>query len=76
MDSGNIEKLESMGLFVGKRDPKMNRAFKGRFMVCQPLSEGDPYPTDDASDGRFCIVGDDMDRLVIEAIAYFDGDRQ
>jgi|JI10StandDraft_1071094.scaffolds.fasta_scaffold790149_1 hypothetical protein len=67
-----IERLIEAGFVVGDRDPKMNRAFSGRFMVAQPLDDGDPYPTDDASDGRFCIVGDNIDALAAEAARQFD----
>lgn len=65
-----IETLKSMGWHVGKRDPLMNRAFAGRFMVSEPLEEGDPYPTDDASDGRFCLVGDNLEALAAEALQH------
>lgn len=67
-----IERLKAAGLIVGGRDPNMNRAFEGRFMVCEPLNPGDPYPTDDASDGRFCLVGDDLEALAITAAAHLD----
>jgi len=63
----HIEKLKGMGWLVGDRDPGMNRAHQGKYMVAEPLEEGDPYPTDDASDGRFCIVGDDLSALAKEA---------
>lgn len=66
----SIEQLKQMGWHVGERDPLMNRAFSGKFMVSEPLQEGDPYPTDDASDGRFCLVGDDLNALATEALQH------
>lgn len=67
-----VEILRKAGFLVGDRDPNMNRAFAGRFMVAEPLREGDPYPTDDASDGRFCAVGDDLDALAVHAVSFFE----
>lgn len=65
-----VVELKNMGWLVGERDPNMNRAFAGQFMVAEPLAEGDPYPTADASDGRFCIVGDDLEALAREAFEH------
>ncbi|WP_226554840.1 hypothetical protein [Celeribacter naphthalenivorans] len=62
-----INGLKEMGWIVGERDPNMNRAFEGKYMVAEQLQDGDPYPTDDASDGRFCLVGDNLDALAQEA---------
>lgn len=59
-------------MIVGARDPNQNRAFQGAFMVAAPLEQDDPYPTDDASDGRFCLVGDDLDALAAEAVWALD----
>ncbi len=51
-----IAKLESAGLFIGDRDPKVNPGFPGRYMVNDPQdAEG------------FAIVGDDMEAMVREA---------
>ncbi|MFC3530259.1 hypothetical protein ACFOMH_18980 [Paracoccus mangrovi] len=49
----------------------MNRAFSGRFMVAEPPGPDDPYPTDDASDGRYCVVGDNLAALVTSTIEFF-----
>ena len=56
--------LEDHGIFVGERDPQRNRAFKGRYMVCEDRNVG---PTDDASEGGFCIVGDTLNGLITQA---------
>ena len=69
---GKINFLRNSGITVDLRDPKMNSAFKGKFMICNPLEEGDPYPTEDASDGRFCIVGNDLPSLLDDAISLLD----
>jgi hypothetical protein len=61
-------------MIVGNRDPNQNRAFQGRYMVAEPLQPDDPYPTDDAEDGRFCLVGDNLDALAAEAIWALDLD--
>ena len=66
------ERLEAAGFLVGDRDPGRNRAWEGRFMVAEPLDAGDEYPTDDASGGAWCIVGDDLDALMRETCAFFD----
>ena len=70
----NIDRLRDAGMIVGERDPNQNRAFKGRYMVAEPRQPDDPYPTDDAQDGRFCLVGDNLDALAAEAIWALDLD--
>jgi hypothetical protein len=60
------KELQDAGWFVGKRDPKRNRAFRGKYMVCEDPNYG---PTDDAREGGFCIVGDNLDSLIFEAYA-------
>lgn len=62
-----------MGLIVGERDPKMNTDYEGAFMVAEPLSENDPYPTRDASDGRFCIVGHDLQDIAEVSYQHMTG---
>lgn len=56
--------LEAEGFYIGPRDPNRNKAFQGEWMVAEDLDVG---PTDDASTGGFCIVGDDLDALVNDA---------
>lgn len=59
-----VTELYEAGFYVGVRDPQRNRAFVGRFMVCENPHFG---PTDDASTGGFCIVGDNIRELVEDA---------
>ena len=59
-----VEWLLSHGYFVTARDPKRNTDFEGDFMVCQDLNEAGGK---DASNGEYCIVGDDLGDLVNEA---------
>lgn len=61
-DDGTIQLLQSYGYFAGARDPKVKPDFSGRFMV---------RDTEDDADG-FCIVGDDLDALVREALGYLE----
>ncbi len=68
----DAEKLKKAGFIVGDRDQNLNRAFSGRYMVAEVRDPDDPYPTDDAGDGRFCIVGDDLDALAREAATFFE----
>lgn len=62
--------LRALGFQIGARDPNLNRAFKGKFMVAEARNPEDPYPTDDAGDGVFCIVGDNLDYLIDQAFNY------
>lgn len=71
MAQDQITILRDGGFLVGDRDPGMNRAFSGRFMVAEPLGPDDPYPTDDASDGRYCVVGDNLAALAAATIEFF-----
>ena len=59
-----VKNLTECGWFVGVRDPKRNTDFEGVYMVCEDLSEG---PSEDARNGGFCIVGNDLAVLVEEA---------
>lgn len=60
--------LEGFGYRIGSRDPRINTASEGKYMVCEDFAEGDyPLPTRDGSNGPWAIVGDDMDMLVNEA---------
>ena len=53
--------IASIGYYIGLRDPNRNKAFVGKFMICEELDEG---PSDDSSGGEWCIVGDDLEELV------------
>jgi hypothetical protein len=63
------EKLEEMGYFCGPRDARLNTDFPGAFMVTEDDFEEGHYklPTRDASNGPWCIVGDDLAELIDEA---------
>lgn len=58
---GNELLLQSHGYFAGERDVKVKPEFPGRFMVRDPQDE----------DG-FCIVGDDLNALVLEALGHLE----
>lgn len=73
MTDAKAEYLRSKGFVVGDRDPNQNRAFAGRFMVAEEVTPNDLYPTDDAGDGRFCIVGDDLKALMEQTLCFFEG---
>lgn len=61
------QELISKGYYIGPRDPNRNKAFTGAYMVCENV---DAPPSDDASHGGFCIVGDDLTELVEDAHVY------
>jgi len=58
--------LRSHGWHVGARNSRLNTDFGGAFMCSEPFEEAD-LPTADASNGPWCIVGDDLPMLVDEA---------
>lgn len=62
--------LHERGIYIGPRDPNRNRAFSGCWMVAEDLNAG---PTDDARTGGFCIVGDDLGRIIDDAYGFFNG---
>lgn len=64
-----IRALMLAGIYAGTRDPSRNRAFAGQYMVAENILVS---PTDDASSGGFCVVGDDLLSLVVEACQHFD----
>lgn len=66
-----IRALQAAGFVVGKRDPNMNRAFAGRFMVAEAYEPGTTQDDAQGGDGVWCIVGDDMATLVREAFSFF-----
>lgn len=57
--------LESYGYIVGARNPRRNTDFTGAFMVAEPCDESE-MPTKDASNGPWCLVGDDLGELIRE----------
>lgn len=58
--------LREQGFTVGARDSRLNRKYAGAFMVVEAHEESE-LPTDDGSNGPWCIVGDDLDALVRQA---------
>jgi hypothetical protein len=61
--------LLSRGFIIGKRDPRLNQAHKGKYMVAEDYKLG--THTEVGHDGVWCIVGDDLDKLIIEAYDTF-----
>jgi hypothetical protein len=59
-------KLKSYGFVIGDREPRLNTNYPGKFMVVEPYEECE-LPTEDGSDGPWCIVGDDLDVLIADA---------
>ncbi len=54
------------GFRVGVRDPQINTAAPGAFMVAEPYTAAE-VPTEDASRGPWAIGGEDLAALVAEA---------
>jgi len=61
-----MDALKKAGFIVGPRDKRLNRAFAGVFMVAEPYQK-DQTPTDDASKGPWCIVGNNLAALITQA---------
>lgn len=59
-----ISDLETMGFKVGERDPAINSAFNGKFMVVEDYGEG---PSDSASGYGYRIVGDHLNTMIERA---------
>ncbi len=55
--------LESYGFTVGKRNPQLNTNYPGAFMVVEDYEESE-LPTEDGSNGPWCITGDDLSVLI------------
>lgn len=60
------QRLESYGFTCGERDPRINTNYLGRWMVVESHEDSE-LPTEDGSNGPWCIVGDDLDVLVNQA---------
>lgn len=69
-----IDALRRMGFIVGERDPRLNRKYAGKFMVAESFEDCE-VPTNDGSNGPWCIVGDDIDALVNDAFSIWEGER-
>lgn len=61
--------LESYGFTIGKRDPNLNSAFDGKFMVAEEYKAG--TKTRDAANGPWCIVGNDLEYLIEQAARFW-----
>jgi hypothetical protein len=68
-DSADL--LRVKGFHVGHRDPGRNQAFEGRYMVAELLEAGAEYPTQTAGED-WCVVGNDIDQLIQEAVNFFE----
>lgn len=62
--------LEAHGFIVGNRDERINTAFRGQFMVIQPHDETS-LPTEDAKNGPWAVVGDNLDELIEQTHNHF-----
>lgn len=72
-DPQEVDQLVEEGFTVGVRDPRLNTRYTGKFMVAESY-EDDETPTEDGSNGPWCIVGDDLCELVSEAWRVWAGD--
>ncbi len=61
-----LGELIGRGFTAGRRDPRVNTAFQGAFMVIEPFDESQ-LPTEDASNGPWAVVGDDLAALINDA---------
>lgn len=66
-----ISRLQAAGFVVGRRDPNMNRAFAGKFMIAEGYEPGTTQDDAQGGDGVWCIVGDDIATLTREAFYFF-----
>lgn len=57
--------LLSYGYTIGQRDSRLNRKHPGKHMVVEEYDEG-MLPTDDGSNGPWCVVGDSLTKLIDE----------
>lgn len=66
--------LQAMGFVVGDRDPRLNTLYPGAFMVAEEYEDSET-PTQDGRNGPWCIVGDSLHALCVEAFRIWDGER-
>jgi hypothetical protein len=60
--------LSAHGFVVGPRDWRLNTKYPGNFMVAEAYEDEQVEPpTEDGSNGPWCIVGEDLDSLIVEA---------
>lgn len=55
--------LHDYGFVIGLRDPRVNRNYAGRYMVVEAHNPCE-LPTDDGSNGPWCVVGNDLTALI------------
>jgi len=71
MSDRKVKVLRRLGFLVGERDPRRNTAFRGAFMVAEPIDE-DELPTESAARGGWCVVGDNLAGLVEDTCSAFE----
>lgn len=64
-----VNHLQERGFYIGIRDPKRNKAFKGKWMVAEQVDI--QIETDCADQGGYCVVGDDMNELIRDAAEHY-----
>ena len=52
------------GYYVGARDWRRNKLYQGKYMVAEPLRDGEGSETDDAVGGALCVVGDNLSEII------------
>ena len=67
-----IRALRKMGFIMGTRDKRLNRKFKGSLMVAERYDDKTQKPTEDGSNGPWCIVGDNLSALIDEAYSLWE----
>lgn len=76
-----IHTLRGMDFLVAPRDPNLNYAFEGKYMVCENYSPGHRQACGTEAEQRegeafthpvWCVVGDDVAELVWNAVRFFD----
>lgn len=67
MSDFHFDLLKQHGFVVGPRDPNMNKAFEGQYMVAEAYEKG--HEQFSADGGVWCIVGDDYNELLASAVS-------
>lgn len=73
IDEAKAAALKSWGYTVGPRDARLNRNYEGLYMIVEAHDESE-LPTDDGANGPWCIVGNDLGKLVNEAYSVWKGE--
>ena len=69
VEQNNLAWLEANGFIVGERDPAMNSAYAGRYMVAEHYEPG--HAQEDGDGGVWCIVGDCLEFLIEETVNFW-----